>query len=525
VRGRVKQQGGQPGLLRRKRVAAAFVALVVALLTAAIVSTAGAKQGARTAGTPGFGDISLKEMIAARKSIPVPKNLPNFHGQSVTVMGDGGHNMNVFGFWMPEWRKARIKLKAVEVPFADLYTKEKAEFISGSNAVDLVVFYPAYIGDFASNGYLLPLDSYIKKNNPHLNDVITAFRKLYLGWAGKTYALPEDGDVHIFIYRKDLLNNLAEQAAFKKKYGRKLTVPKTWNAYLQVGQFFTRKAGEKLAGKTLSRPFYGCAEYGQRGFSWAWFMDRWASSGEPYFDENMKPNIDSPAAVRSLQNMVSAVKTCSPPDVLNFGYDQLRDSLLKQQTFMVVQWDDVPKKGADPTQSQVAGKLGYALLPGTVINGKLVTRSMMPVGRVLAITKNSKHPDAAYFMAKYISDDVSHFNVSTSLDGLDIYRYSQLKPQYFTVFKSRADVTSYLATVKGALEHGYPEIYIPGAAQYEDALDLAVNKAISGQEDPAKALADAAKAWDGITDRLDRKHQIELWRSALKQYRELGLIK
>ena len=82
-------------------------------------------------------------------------------------------------------------------------------------SVDLVVFYPAYIGDFASNGYLLPLDSYIKKNNPHLNDVITAFRKLYLGWAGKTYALPEDGDVHIFIYRKDLLNNPAEQAAFR----------------------------------------------------------------------------------------------------------------------------------------------------------------------------------------------------------------------------------------------------------------------------------------------------------------------
>jgi multiple sugar transport system substrate-binding protein len=504
---------------------AAVLALAVISVIAAGVSSAATERQTRAGGTPGFGDMSLKAMIAARKGIPVPKNLPNFHGQTVTVMGDGGHNMNVFGFWMPEWVKAGIKLKAIEVPFADVYSKEKAEFIAGTNAVDLVVFYPAYIGDFASNGYLLPLDKYIKKSNPHLNDVITAFRKLYLGWAGHTYALPEDGDVHIFIYRKDLLNNPAEQAAFKAKYQRTLTVPKTWDEYLQVGQFFTRKAGEKLGGTVLKRPFYGCAEYGQRGFSWAWFVDRWASSGEPYFDENMKPNIDSPAAVKSLQNMVSAVKTCSPPDVLNFGYDQLRDSLLKQQTFMVVQWDDVPKKGADPTQSEVAGKLGYALLPGTVVKGKLITRSMMPVGRVLAITKNSKHPDAAYFMAKYISDDVSRFNVSTSLDGLDIYRYSQLKPQYFKVFRSTADAKSYLATVKGALEHGYPEIYIPGAAQYEDALDLAVNKAISGQEDPAKALGDAAKAWDDITNKLDRNHQIKLWRNALKQYRALGLIK
>jgi multiple sugar transport system substrate-binding protein len=107
---------------------------------------------------------------------------------------------------------------------------------------------------------------------------------------------------------------------------------------------------------------------------------------------------------------------------------------------------------------------------------------------------------------------------------LDPYRYSQLKPQYYKEFKA-ADAKTYLATVKAALEHGFPEIYIPGAAQYEDALDLAVNKAISGQEDPAKALQDAAKAWNDITDKLDRKHQTQLWRAALQQYKSIGLIK
>jgi multiple sugar transport system substrate-binding protein len=510
--------------------ALAAVALIAGLgLTAAALGGAGVNRGqtpqALGAGSPGFGDLTLDQMLAARKGVPVPKNLPNFHGVTVTTMGDAGHNMNVFGFWFPEWKKAGITFKAIEVPFADVYTKEKAEFLAGTSAVDLVVFYPAYIGDFASNGYLRPLDDYIKKYNPHLNDVIKAFRKLYLSWAGKVYALPEDGDVHIFIYRKDLLNNPAEQAAFKQKFGHKLTVPKTWDDYLQVGQFFTRKAGEKLAGKTLSRPFYGCDEYGQRGFSWAWFVDRWASAGGVYFDANMNPQIDSPAAVKALKNMVTAVKTCAPPDVLNHGYDQLRDALLKNQAFMVVQWTDVPKKGADPTQSDVVGKLGYALLPGTKTGGKIVTRSMMPVGRVLAVAKNSKNPEAAYWLAKYISDDTSKFNVSTPLTGLDPYRYSQLKPSYYKMFKNKTDAQSYLKTVEGALTVGFPEIYIPGAAQYEDALDLAVNKALSGQAQPEAALKDAAKAWDQITEKLDRKHQTELWRNALKTYRELGLVK
>lgn len=513
---------------RSRRAALALAIVALATVTAAFVATSalGETQAPRSTGAaPAFGDMPLSKMIAAARSYPVPKNLPDFKGASVTVMGDGGHNMNVFGFWWPEWQKAGIKLNPVEVPFADLYSKEKAEFIAGTQNVDLVVFYPAYIGDFASNGYLRPLDDYIKKYDPHLDDVITAFRKLYLSWAGHVYALPEDGDVHIYIYRKDLLSNPEEQAAFGKQYHRALTVPKTWDDYLQVGKFFTRKAGQTLAGEKLTQPFYGCAEYGQRGFSWAWFMDRYASAGGVYFDENMKPLIATPAALKSLENMVAAIKECSPPDVLNFGYDQLRDCLLKNECFQVVQWTDVPKKGADPAQSEVVGKLGYGLLPGTRIGGKINTRSMMPVGRVLAVTKNSKSPEAAYWVAKFISDDTSPFNVSTPLDGLDPYRYSQLTPKYYTVFKSTADAKAYLATVRGVLEHGFPEIFIPGAAQYEDALDLAVNKAISGQESPAKALQDAAETWEQITDKLNREHQIELWRNALKTYRELGLIK
>jgi multiple sugar transport system substrate-binding protein len=504
--------------------------LVLALAAVGYSSASGGKAqrpqaGAAAGAGPRFGTLSPKEALKARASVPVDKNVPKFGGVSITAMGDAGHNMNPFAFWAPEWKNARVNIRVIEVPFADVYSKEKAEFIAGTNAVDLVVFYPAYIGDFASNGYLRPLDSFMKKQSPHLNDTITAFRKLYLGWQGKTYALPYDGDVHIFIYRKDLLNNPAEQAAFKAKYGRKLTVPRTWDDYLRVGEFFTRKAGQKLGGKVLKRPFYGCAEYGQRGFSWAWFMDRFAALGGVYFDKNMVPQINSPAAVRALTNMRNAVKKCSPPDVLNYGYDQLRDALIQGTAFMVVQWTDVPKKGADPTQSKVVGKLGYATLPGYVVNGKFITRSMMPVGRVLAVTKNSRHPDAAYWVAKYLSDDKSLFQVSTPLDGLDPYRFSHLKPSAYKVFKSRTDAASYLATVKKVLTVGFPEIFIPGAAQYADALDLAVNKAISGQTNPKSALDQAAKAWNDITGKLDRKRQTQLWRAALKTYAELGLYK
>jgi multiple sugar transport system substrate-binding protein len=500
------------------------VVLGVVVAASLVAVTLGNARTTHPTAAPTFGTLTDAQAQKARAAIPVDKHVPNFHGVTINVMGDAGHNMNPFHFWAPEWKNAGLTINVNEVPFSDVYSKEKAEFIAGSKAIDLVDFYPAYIGDFASNGYLLPLDKYLKKYNPHLNDTITAFRKLYLSWAGHVYALPWDGDVHMFIYRKDLLNNPAEQAAFRAKYHKKLAVPRTWDDYLQVGQFFTRKAGEKLAGVTLKRPFYGCAEYSQRDFTWAWFMDRFAALGGVYFDKNMVPQINSPNAVKALTNMVTAVKTCSPPDVLNYGYDQLRDALIQGNTFMVVQWTDVPKKGADPTQSKVAGKLGYSTLPGYVVNGKLITRSMMPVGRVLAVTKNSKNPDAAYWVAKYLSDDKSLFAVSTPLDGLDPYRYSHLKPAAYKEF-THADAVRYLDTVKKVLTVGFPEIFIPGAAQYEDALGLAVSKAISGEADPKKALDEAAKAWNDITNRLDKGKQTKLWRAALKTYAELGLYK
>ncbi len=74
------------------------------------------------------------------------------------------------------------------------------------------------------------------------------------------------------------------------------------------------------------------------------------------------------------------------------------------------------------------------------------------------------------------------------------------------------------------LADGYPEIFIPGAAQYVDSLDLHVNKALAGQETPREALDAVAVEWEATAKKLNRKKQIKLWRKALDAYRALGLI-
>ncbi len=489
--------------------------------TSAATDTAAPAAGATNTGAPGISE--------APKSLSSPQ-LPHFDNVTLTLVGDAGHNLKPLEFWKDDIKKAGITVNVVEVPFEGVYEKEKTEFVGGTGAFDVVIFYPAYIGDFAGNGYLEQLDSYVTKQpaavyDPKLSDVIPPFLELYCKFDGKLFALPYDGDVLNLEYRKDLFENADERAAYKAKYGKDLTPPATWEDWLQVGQFFTRKAGEKLAGQTLDKPFYGLAEYGKRGFSFAWFLNRFAGAGGIYFDENMKPKINTPEAVKGLQNMIDSLKV-SPPDVLGYGYDELRDAFLKGNVAMVVQWSDVPKKSEDPQQSTIAGKVGVTQVPGYMVNGAVNHRAMMPVGRVIAVSKDSKNKEAAYWLAKYLSNDRGLEDVSTTLTGLDPYRTSHFQnPGAYTMFSTGAVQDSYLKGVQSNLSIGFPEIFIPGAAQYEDALDLHVNKALAGQETAQQALDATATEWEATTDKLGRDKQINLWKAALGTYKQLGLIK
>ncbi|MCZ7546004.1 MAG: extracellular solute-binding protein [Anaerolineae bacterium] len=194
-----------------------------------------------------------------------------------------------------------------------------------------------------------------------------------------------------------------------------MRAPETWDEWLEAAEFFTRKAGDTLAGETLEQDFYGLAEFGRRSYSWAWYMNRAASAGVTYFDENMVPLINSPEAVAALQNMVDGLQF-APPDVLNFGYDELRDVFIQGRAAMVVQWTDVPKKAADPSQSVIVGNVGVGRVPGTVVGDEVVHRSMMPVGRVVGVAADSDVPEAAYCVAKHIAYNRSVENVSRSAD-------------------------------------------------------------------------------------------------------------
>lgn len=263
---------------------------------------------------------------------------------TIRVYGDAGHNLLPLEWYAKEIKdQTGIDIKVIGVPFGDVYGKLKTESVGKTGAYDLVIFFPTFMGEFAGLGYLRPLDDLAAKYDPKLGDVATAFRELYLKYGGKLYAVPYDGDVLNYYYRKDLFAHPEERTNFKKKYNRDLAPPKIWDEALQIAEFFTRKQGEKLAGQTLNANFYGHAFMGQRGFAYAWYLNHFAPRGGLYFDKDMNPMINTDIAVKALEDFKRFTKF-SPPDVLSYGYEELKNAYLQGSVATMVQWSDIWKK-------------------------------------------------------------------------------------------------------------------------------------------------------------------------------------
>jgi len=454
---------------------------------------------------------------------------PMTHAQDkvkLVVVGDGGNNQ-IAWFWNKQQMETEfgVELEILGFSFEDLYTKLKTEFVAGTGAFDIVVFFPKHLGDFVSNGYLIPLTPYINSGpGADMDDIVPAFRDLYGKVGDDYYALPYDGDVLALFYRTDLFENPEEQAAFQAKYGYELTVPETWDQYMDVAEFFTRKAGDTLAGETLSEDFYGTATYGQKDFQYAWYLNYAASMGFTYFDDEMNALINSPSAVKALE-MYKREFQYAPPETITFGFDELQATFLEGRCAMEIQWTDPGRVGQNPAISKIVGKIGTALVPGTEIDGRVLHRPVMAAGRVIGVTKWAKDRAKAYQVARFMADEASLGYVSSPETGQDPFRYSHYDhPGAFEMFADAAQAANYLNGIRSNLENGFPEISIPGTEQYLNALAVAINTYLTTPDADAQATLDGvAMEWNDITDTLGRDAQKDIYRQLLQVWEEVGV--
>ena len=77
--------------------------------------------------------------------------------------------------------------------------------------------------------------------------------------------------------------------------------------------------------------------------------------------------VNSPQNVAATEQDVKLI-AFSPPDTLNYGWNEAQAALQQGHVFMGLLWSDQAPFLEDPKASKVAGKIGYALIPSN--NGR-----------------------------------------------------------------------------------------------------------------------------------------------------------
>jgi multiple sugar transport system substrate-binding protein len=334
-----------------------------------------------------------------------------FKGQTITIVWEAGlQALDPLNFSGPKWKELTgIDVKVIEVSTAEMFTKIMQEYRAGTGAYDALNVIPAWMPDLANAGALEPLDAYVDKYGfrDELQKIAPTYRDNQMMVDGKIFGFPDDGDVFLMYYRKDIFEDAAIKDAFKAKTGMDLAVPKTWADFDKTGAALTEIMKDKGV--------YGAAFFRQPPYTMFMFQERFRNEGGKFFDaDSMKATINSDVGVKVLTEMREENKWM-PPGVEQWGFVENLAAFLQGQTAMTISWPPYGRwaagYGTDQEvlswvpKSTIAGKVGYALPPGG--------HPQLAAGFALSVASTSKNKEAAYLFIQWLNSEATSLSASS----------------------------------------------------------------------------------------------------------------
>src|SRR3990172_6001934 len=153
---------------------------------------------------------------AAERAVEAAKQ---YSGTTITIVGEPGpQSLDPLNSAGPKWKELTgIDVKVVEVATEEMFTKIMQDYRSGAGAYDALNVIPAWMADLAKAGALEPLDAYVDKYGfrEELQEIAPVYRDNQMTVECTIYGFPDDGDVFLMYYRKDLFEDVANTAQFK----------------------------------------------------------------------------------------------------------------------------------------------------------------------------------------------------------------------------------------------------------------------------------------------------------------------
>jgi len=412
---------------------------------------------------------------------------------------------------VPAFRKEfGFDLQIDTQPYDALQQKVFSEFAADSSHYDLVIVDTPWAPALASK--LEPLDTYIR--DPDLNDVADAaigdfIPKVFYDTAVyntdnttqhfpdseavpdignitdagfNVYGLPIQANALVMAYRKDLFDDPKEKAAYQAQNGTALEVPKSWEEYRKVAQFFTRPE-QKLYGTTVMA---GVGDWATDDFKT--LLAAWGGDGHLVGDD-LSLKFDTPQGVAALQYYQDLIQKYDvvPPGSTSASWDEAASLFDSGATAMTMNYHTLA------LDSKVNGQIGYATVP----SGPRGTGPHFGTW-MLSINSNSQNKAWAYRALTWL----------TAAEQQVAMTAKELHPTRVSVYDeitgngdTDAEQREFYQVLGDSLAVGVGRARLTNYTEVSNAIAKAVNRAASGDASPQEALDSAA---DEVTRLLEQ---------------------
>jgi multiple sugar transport system substrate-binding protein len=310
--------------------------------------------------------------------------------------------------------------------------------------------------EFAAAGWIRSLDDYRPPTSDLFPATVTANR-----WQGHLYAMPWFVDVGMLYWRSDLM-------------------PAAPNSLTALA----RTSKELIAARQV--PF---------GFVWQGvryeglvtnFLEHLGAFGGRILDDRGRVVVDSEAAVRALTFMRDSIYVDGivPPAVLTWQEEQTRFAFQNGQAAFMRNWPYAYALLAAKDESQVAGRFAVAPLPGDA--GGAPTTALG--GSSLAVNAYSDQPADAYALIAFLLQPQQM---------IERARVAGQFPPMRTLYDSEALAAALPvppAEARRIIDAAVPRPVTPVYSELSSILQVSLHRALTKQQEPRAALAEAASA-------------------------------
>lgn len=374
---------------------------------------------------------------------------------------------------IPEFEELTgITVNFEDLAYSTLQEKQLTAITQGTSAYDIVHVDCVWMGQYAGQGWLAPVDEFVAATDPAVLDIEDFVPKLLdelSVWDGALYGLPFDTSVMMFYYRTDLL----------EQHG--IEPPQTWEQVQAAAAAITEaEQGNDVYGITLM------AKRGvQLGCTYGCLL---GANGGYYYDDAFKATLAEPPAVTALEDLNGLVAVANPGSLAQ-DYDEGDAFFAGGQAAMFVQWNDSIPRYDDPERSKIVGNWSAAVMPGVEQEDGTILRSPVIGGWNTGILADSANKEAAWeFLLWAVSKDMER-------------RLAPAQPPARASVLSDPEIAAEYPEYGPMLESlqvawGRPRIDV--WPQMTDVIEGALSEAVTGQQAPADALAAANQSVDEI---------------------------